>query len=52
MAITDAARRHHEELFPGHVSTLATTDPGWSSTSTTSPSTRSCSTALSTSGPG
>ena len=27
MAITDAARRHHEELFPGHVSTLATTDP-------------------------
>ncbi len=27
MAITDAARRHHEELFPGHVSSLATTDP-------------------------
>ena len=27
MAITDAARRHHDELFPGHVSTLATTDP-------------------------
>lgn len=27
MTISDAARRHHEELFPGHVSTLATTDP-------------------------
>ena len=27
MAITDAARRHHDELFPDHVSTLATTDP-------------------------
>ena len=27
MAITDAARKNHDELFPGHVSTLATTDP-------------------------
>ncbi|HEY5846436.1 MAG TPA: carboxymuconolactone decarboxylase family protein [Microlunatus sp.] len=27
MAITEAARRQHDELFPGHVSTLATTDP-------------------------
>ena len=27
MAISDAARRHHDELFPGHVSTVATTDP-------------------------
>jgi 4-carboxymuconolactone decarboxylase len=27
MAITEAACRHHDELFPGHVSTLATTDP-------------------------
>ena len=27
MAITEAARRHHDELFPGHVSSLATTDP-------------------------
>jgi 4-carboxymuconolactone decarboxylase len=27
MAITDAARRNHDELFPNHVSTLARTDP-------------------------
>ena len=27
MAITDAARQNHDELFPGHVSTLAQTDP-------------------------
>jgi 4-carboxymuconolactone decarboxylase len=27
MAISEAARRNHEELFPGHVSTLAQTDP-------------------------
>jgi 4-carboxymuconolactone decarboxylase len=27
MAISDAARRNHEELFPGHVSALAETDP-------------------------
>jgi alkylhydroperoxidase/carboxymuconolactone decarboxylase family protein YurZ len=27
MAISDTVRRNHEELFPGHVSTLATTDP-------------------------
>jgi 4-carboxymuconolactone decarboxylase len=27
MAVTEAARRHHDELFPDHVSTLATTDP-------------------------
>lgn len=27
MAISDAARRNHDELFPGHVSTLAATDP-------------------------
>ena len=27
MAISDAARRNHDELFPGHVSTLAQTDP-------------------------
>jgi 4-carboxymuconolactone decarboxylase len=27
MAITEEARRNHEELFPGHVSTLQVTDP-------------------------
>jgi 4-carboxymuconolactone decarboxylase len=27
MAVSDAARRNHDELFPGHVSTLARTDP-------------------------
>ena len=27
MPITEAARRHHEELFPGRVSTLVQTDP-------------------------
>jgi 4-carboxymuconolactone decarboxylase len=27
MAISDAARRNHDELFPGHGSTLARTDP-------------------------
>jgi alkylhydroperoxidase/carboxymuconolactone decarboxylase family protein YurZ len=27
MAISDAAAKNHEELFPGHVSTLKTTDP-------------------------
>jgi 4-carboxymuconolactone decarboxylase len=27
MAISDVARRNHEEMFPGHVSTLAVTDP-------------------------
>ena len=27
MAITDAARKNHEDLFPGHVSALAVTDP-------------------------
>src|SRR3954454_17421189 len=27
MAISDAARSNHDELFPGHVSTLAVTDP-------------------------
>jgi 4-carboxymuconolactone decarboxylase len=27
MPISDTARRTHEELFPGHVSTLAQTDP-------------------------
>src|SRR4051794_3793517 len=27
MAITEAARRNHEELFPNHVSTLAAKDP-------------------------
>lgn len=27
MAITDAARRNHEQLFPGRVSTLAVSDP-------------------------
>lgn len=27
MAINDAARRSHDELFPGHVSTLTKTDP-------------------------
>ncbi|WP_326823085.1 hypothetical protein [Streptosporangium sp. NBC_01756] len=27
MAISDAARRNHEALFPGHVSTLAEADP-------------------------
>ncbi|MFZ2057983.1 MAG: carboxymuconolactone decarboxylase family protein [Acidimicrobiales bacterium] len=27
MAISEAARKNHEELFPGHVSTLKVTDP-------------------------
>ncbi len=27
MAVSDAARRNHDLLFPGHVSTLAVTDP-------------------------
>jgi 4-carboxymuconolactone decarboxylase len=27
MTISDQARRNHDELFPGHVSTLAATDP-------------------------
>lgn len=27
MATTDAARRHHDELFPDHLSSLASTDP-------------------------
>jgi 4-carboxymuconolactone decarboxylase len=27
MAISETARRNHDELFPGHVSTLAITDP-------------------------
>ncbi|MEW1840051.1 carboxymuconolactone decarboxylase family protein [Nonomuraea angiospora] len=27
MAVSDAARRHHDELFPDHVSTLARNDP-------------------------
>jgi 4-carboxymuconolactone decarboxylase len=27
MAISDTARKNHDELFPGHVSTLQATDP-------------------------
>ena len=27
MAPNDVARKNHDELFPGHVSTLAVTDP-------------------------
>ncbi len=27
MAPNETARKHHDELFPGHVSTLAVTDP-------------------------
>ena len=27
MALTDEARKNHDELFPGHVSTLKETDP-------------------------
>ena len=27
MAVSETARRNHDELFPGHVSTLAATDP-------------------------
>ena len=27
MAVSETARRNHDELFPGHVSTLAVTDP-------------------------
>lgn len=27
MAISETAKRNHDELFPGHVSTLAITDP-------------------------
>jgi hypothetical protein len=48
MAISEAARRAHDELFPGHVSTLARTDPSSSRSSTTSRSTRYSGTARST----
>src|SRR3954452_595325 len=27
MAVSEQARRNHDELFPGHVSSLAVTDP-------------------------
>ena len=27
MAVSETARKSHEQLFPGHVSTLAVTDP-------------------------
>jgi 4-carboxymuconolactone decarboxylase len=27
MAVGERARKNHDELFPGHVSTLAATDP-------------------------
>jgi 4-carboxymuconolactone decarboxylase len=27
MAISEQARKNHEELFPGHTSTLGATDP-------------------------
>ena len=27
MAVSETARKNHEQLFPGHVSTLAVTDP-------------------------
>lgn len=27
MAITEIAQKNHDELFPGHVSTLKATDP-------------------------
>jgi len=27
VAITDAAQQNHDELFPGHVSTLKVSDP-------------------------
>lgn len=27
MAVSETARKNHEKLFPGHVSTLAVTDP-------------------------
>jgi hypothetical protein len=27
MAITETARKNHDQLFPGHVSTLKVTDP-------------------------
>ena len=27
MAISEQARKNHDRLFPGHVSTLALTDP-------------------------
>jgi 4-carboxymuconolactone decarboxylase len=27
MAVSDRARKNHDELFPGHVSTLKVTDP-------------------------
>jgi 4-carboxymuconolactone decarboxylase len=27
MAVSGTARKNHEQLFPGHVSTLAVTDP-------------------------
>ena len=45
LAITEAAQKNHDELFPGHVSTLARPTPSSSSTSTTSPSTRCFATA-------
>lgn len=27
MAISETAQKHHDQLFPGHVSTLKVTDP-------------------------
>ena len=40
MAISEQAQKNHDELFPGHVSTLAVTDPDSSRSSTISLSTR------------
>jgi hypothetical protein len=50
--ITDAAHKNHDELFPGHVSTLTVTDPKLIEPSTTSPLTRCSVTAIWTPGPG
>jgi len=41
MAITEAAAKDHDQLFPDHVSTLADTDAEPSRSSTTSPPTTS-----------
>lgn len=52
MAVSETARKNHEKLFPGHVSTLAVTDPELIEVFDNFALTRYCGTATWTSGPG
>ncbi|GIM91100.1 hypothetical protein [Paractinoplanes toevensis] len=52
MAISETARKNHDELFPGHVSTLAVTDPELIEYFAPSRSTRCSGTATSSRAPG